>query len=723
MKHSLLCFFGMAACALVLAVPLAAQEKTALSLFEQGQAKQFKNDFYGAVECYREALELNDRYAEAWEQLARCTYELEEYDLSLSYADTALLYSKNYSAIQNLKGMALISLGRLDEARAVFSSVLAKYPNDIEARFGLAELNLASGSLNAAEREYSDALQRDGSSRKALLSLALVSAEMGKTAIAERYINQAMRYHSGSAQVHYLASYLASRRGDAVEAERRGRSAVQIDGDYDKAYELLAAVLYSQKRYAEVIDICDFRLGRRRNLATAWYVKALSQLRLGDEEGAIETFTSGLSVAPDDEVMRLALEQLVLETLPVEDKRRGEWAQYHIQKAGEYKRNFDGPSERFEYQRALAVDPLNTVARERFADMLYRDNFWELYLSQLKFIENNRVARTDGAASVQTDENSPSMQPAQKSAQEIKNADTIEALESMLRTNLSHQWNIDPFYLDKTRWNVGLYYVDGNVQLIHPDAEPVFVKAVHDVFNGVPTTTISMRPQAVSGYGEAYRLARSSGMDYFIILSVQEMERSFSLTADLYLARTGTKATSLHIYRTGNDRVANSLRRLRQAVVDILPMRGKVLKQSQKTLLVDVGKSDGLVKGARFDVVKKGAITTADGGTGVSYRDSDRLGTFSIDMVNEEISQGTFSKKGFYDSLNIGDEIVLVKMPEKTDEEDADGNAVADTRPAADATGTPATESAKKAEAENLKESLKAPLRETPLLDLIRSIR
>ena len=713
----------MAACALVLAVPLAAQEKTALSLFEQGQAKQFKNDFYGAVECYREALELNGRYAEAWEQLARCTYELEEYDLSLSYADTALLYSKNYSAIQNLKGMALISLGRLDEARAVFSSVLAKYPNDIEARFGLAELNLASGSLNAAEREYSDALQRDGSSRKALLSLALVSAEMGKTAIAERYINQAMRYHSGSAQVHYLASYLASRRGDAVEAERRGRSAVQIDGDYDKAYELLAAVLYSQKRYAEVIDICDFRLGRRRNLATAWYVKALSQLRLGDEEGAIETFTSGLSVAPDDEVMRLALEQLVLETLPVEDKRRGEWAQYHIQKAGEYKRNFDGPSERFEYQRALAVDPLNTVARERFADMLYRDNFWELYLSQLKFIENNRVARTDGAASVQTDENSPSMQPAQKSAQEIKNADTIEALESMLRTNLSHQWNIDPFYLDKTRWNVGLYYMDGNVQLIHPDAEPVFVKAVHDVFNGVPTTTISMRPQAVSGYGEAYRLARSSGMDYFIILSVQEMERSFSLTADLYLARTGTKATSLHIYRTGNDRVANSLRRLRQAVVDILPMRGKVLKQSQKTLLVDVGKSDGLVKGARFDVVKKGAITTADGGTGVSYRDSDRLGTFSIDMVNEEISQGTFSKKGFYDSLNIGDEIVLVKMPEKTDEEDADGNAVADTRPAADATGTPATESAKKAEAENLKESLKAPLRETPLLDLIRSIR
>ena len=58
-------------------------------------------------------------------------------------------------------------------------------------------------------------------------------------------------------------------------------------------------------------------------------------------------------------------------------------------KAKESKKNFDGPSERYEYQKALAVDPLNKGARQLFADMLSRDGLYELYLEQLKFIKQN----------------------------------------------------------------------------------------------------------------------------------------------------------------------------------------------------------------------------------------------------------------------------------------------------------------------------------------------
>ncbi|MBQ1644592.1 MAG: hypothetical protein II103_08700, partial [Treponema sp.] len=92
------------------------------------------------------------------------------------------------------------------------------------------------GSLSAAEKRYLDALKRDANNRKALLSLALVTSEEGKDAVAERYVNQALEYHSSEAEVHYLAAYLAAKRGNLQEAERRARSAVQIRGSYDKAY-------------------------------------------------------------------------------------------------------------------------------------------------------------------------------------------------------------------------------------------------------------------------------------------------------------------------------------------------------------------------------------------------------------------------------------------------------------------------------------------------------
>ncbi len=693
----------------------------ALSLYSQAYDLQQSGDYYGAVESYREALQVNPQYGDAWHNLAVCVYNLCEYDLCVEYADNAARYSRNTSEISNLKGMALISLARFDEARDVFNSVLKKFPNDIEARFGLAELNLYTGSLSSAETLYLDALKRDNRNRKALLSLALVSAEEGKNDVAERYVNQAIAYHNGDPEVYYLASYLATRRNDLEEAERLVRAAIQINGNYDRAYELLSSILYTQKRYSEVIDLCDYRIGRNRNLIGAWYLKGLSEKRLGNSARAIKTFTTGLSIDPYDEIMRFALEQIVNDTLPVEDARRSSWASYHINKAKEFNRNYDGPSERYEYQKALSLDPLNIGARQSFANMLERDGFYELYLQQLKFIKDNDAVKM--TTPVRTNENTP-VPKAERTSRQIKNDDTMEALESLMSDNLSKKWDVDPFYLDKTRWNIGIYFISNSVQILHSDVEEIVSVACRDIFDGVPTTAVNVQTTAVSGYGEAYHQARLAKRDYFIILSANETERSFTLDATVYSGRTGTKTTDIHVYRTGNDKIAKSIRRLRQAVLDILPIRGTVINCASNLLLVDLGKSDGIVKGASFDVVKKGKVKTVDTGTGVVYNSSDILGTFVVTDVNEEIAQGTYKKKGFYDVLNVSDEVVLVSMPSQAQgtDQSIEGNAVTDTKPAADAKGEPATQSAASAERESIKESFAVQAQESQLVALIRSI-
>ena len=84
-----------------------AQQKTALSLYNKGMQFQQREDYYSAIESYREALQLNPQYGDAWYNLALCTFHLGEYDLAVSYADTAAKYARNLSDIQNLKGMAL----------------------------------------------------------------------------------------------------------------------------------------------------------------------------------------------------------------------------------------------------------------------------------------------------------------------------------------------------------------------------------------------------------------------------------------------------------------------------------------------------------------------------------------------------------------------------------------------------------------------------------------
>lgn len=696
----------------------AAQNKTALSLYEKGVSEQISGNFYAAVDSFTEALQINENYGDAWFHLAQCTYELGEFDLALDYTLKAETYSRNFSEIRNLRALAYISLGQLKEAREVFEKVLKEYPNDVDSRFGLAQLDLFDGSLSAAEKQYSDALKRQASNKKALLSLALISAESGKTDAARNYIETALKYHSGEAQVHYLASYLEAKQGDYASAERRARSAVQIDGNYDKAYELLANILYSQKRYKEVIDLCDFRIQKNRSSTDAWFLKGLSQQRLNQIEDAIETYSTGLAITPNNEIMRAAMEQLIGDYVDVEDSRRTLWAQYHINRALEYKRNFDGVGERYEYQQALKIDPLNKDARQSFANLLYTEGYYELYLSQLEFLKMNAGENTSQDGIIQTDENSPKQK---KTPQQIKNEDVMEALTSMMNNTLSKKWNVNPFYMDKTRWNLGIYFVSSNVQIFHPDAEHITAVAARDIFNGIPSTAVSVNTEPITSFGEAYRKSREAKCDYFVILSLDETERSITLDGSIYSARTGTLTSKVHAYRTGNDRYANVLRRFRQAVLDILPIRGKVIAHTGNTLLVDLGRSDGVVTGSEFDVVEKGSIYTVDKGTGIAYRDESKIGTFVIKTVNEEISEGIFSKSGFYDILNDGDELVLTSLPEN-DEISAQGDTANDTKPAADKKGSPATEAAVNAENadRNLQKAFR--MRESTLINLIRSI-
>ena len=701
----------------ILSLSIFAQDRSALELFNEGQQLQNRHQWFEAIDLYHEALEVNPQYGDVWYNMALCSYALGSFDLAVQYADNAAKYSRNFSQILNLKGMSLVSLGKVDEAREVFDSILEKNPNDINARFGLAELDLLDGRITVAEGRYQDALKRDNTNRKALLSLALVSAEMGNKAVSEKYIRQALAAYSGEAEVHYLAAYLSARDGDYRTAEQRIRASVQINGDLDKSYALLGQILFAQGRYEEVMDICDFRIGRGREKADAWYLKGLSQEKLGNYEAAIDTYGVGLSINPQDEVMRFSMEQLVNLTLTVEDQRRNEWAMFHSKKAQEFGRNFDGISERYEYQKALSVAPLNAEVRQAFATMLERDGLYELYIQQLKFVKENYDALT-GEPGIQIDENTPARK---RTREQIKNDDALESYASLMKNNISARWNVDPFYLDKTRWNIGIYYTRKPVQLIHADLESVSAIAAGAVFNGVPSACVDVKTKPVSGYGEAFRIARQEKRDYFVIMTAEETERTYSLDATIYSARTGTKTSEIHVYRTGNDRMAKSLQRFRSGVLDILPIRGKVLQNVQGTLLLDLGRNDGIAVGSEFSIVRKGRIETNDEGPGIKFNKKDLLGTVTVTACDEEISEGKYSKNGFYDTLNEGDEIVLLKNGED-DGKGKNGNAAMDSRPAADSDGKVATQAAAAEEKAAIKESLKPANRENDLIHLIRQI-
>lgn len=710
---------ALCAAALFCAAEIFAQSRrNAQGLFAEGIEAEDDRDWWAASEKFQAAVRANPAYADAWFHLAKCLYQMQSFELALQNLQNAKKYSPERTDILNLEGMALISLGRFDDAEKIFTQIQKKYPNDIESRFGLAELNLLKGRTTVAERLYSDALSKNPGNVKALLSLALLKSEAKDSPRAERYVNEALRVGSADPQVYYIAAFLDFKNGKFDAAERRCLSALQLDGNYSASYELLSLVYFAQGRFSEVIDLADFGISRDRENGNIWYVKGLAQQKLGREADALDTWILGLEAVGDDEIMRAAFELLVLETLPLEDPRRTEWAKFHAQKGLEHSKRYSGRAMRYEYQAALRLDPQNFRARNAFSNLLRAEGYSENYLSQMRFIQENEILQSGIQA---MKDEGKTIDAADEKFALVKLSDTVEGYESLLENTLARKWDVNPFFLDKNRWNLRIYYMDSSAPLAHPELSRVAAEHLCVLFGGVLGQSVEVSAHRARDFSAAYSDAYKGGFDYFIILDAEEDERDIKFEATMYSGRNGTEAKKFSTFKTGNDRYASSLLNLRSGILGSLPIRAKILNRSGKDILVDIGRTEGMVAGAKFAVVKRGALRTSDTGVGVSYSEKDFLGTVTLSNVGEDISEGVLGDTGFYDMVNARDEIVLVEIPGM--ENSSENDIAEDTSPAANQRGVPVLTAMPEIDGDPLRGALSTGQKNSTLVDMIRRIR
>ena len=144
------------------------------------------------------------------------------------------------------------------------------------------------------------------------------------------------------------------------------------------------------------------------------------------------------------------------------------------------------------------------------------------------------------------------------------------------------------------------------------------------------------------------------------------------------------------------------------------------MERSGNDVLVDIGKTEGMIKGAKFAVIARGGLKTADSGKGLRFEKDNLLGTVTLTKVGEDISEGVLSDTGFYDRVNPRDELLLMELPKETE---GASQAASDTAPAADQNGRPLDGSPIEAAAADPLRGADSTAARTPeLLDMIREI-
>lgn len=632
-----LCVFSF-----MLFVSAMASAQNAVFFYRQGKVAQNAGDWYTAVEQYQESVRLNPAFFDAQFSLAQCFYELEEYDRAFFYAGEAEKLRANSPDVQTLKGFVLIGLGRLAEAETVFTAVLKSWPNNINARFGLGELDIAAGRITAAENQYMQALHRSPENRRALLSLALICQEEGKSAAAANFIEQALKYYGDNAQTLYIAGVFEMNRKNYGLADRYLRSALAINPEYIDALGVLASVLYYSGRYQEMNEVADRLIQTDRNQPTAWYQKALALANLNRIDDAVSAARSGLNVGAEDEIMRLFAEELVLGNFSLEDERRAEWASARFRNAASFERHNMAGRAVFEYRRGLKLNPYDTSARAAFASLLLSAGYPSRYLEEMSFIQ----ALGDTSTKV---------------------SDAVENYGNLLAQSVSSRWNIDPLYVDKGHISMGIYFFTPSDNLIHPGVERTAASALSDALSFYRRFSVRVESAPVEGYAEAFRKSRERGEDFFAVVSVEEGRTDIALTLDVYVSRSGSAGETFSVFRTGNGRFSSAVRRMADAIDSAFPVYGTVLRRDQNDVAVDLGKADGVAVGSSFTVVPTDALSFDFENVGLHFADAAVLGSVRITGVDSDVSEGVFSRSGFFDRMNPGDAVVLVRGAEGGD--------------------------------------------------------
>ncbi|MAG13209.1 MAG: hypothetical protein CMN78_01295 [Spirochaetales bacterium] len=632
----------------LLCVTLSAQNVRAIEpqeLNNRGFSALAEGRSYEAIEYFKSALQQNPRYLEPLIGLADSYFALGEYEEALAFVKEAQVLDRLNFALLSLEGRIRIGLGEFAVARELFSRILVEEPNNVDAQFGLAELEIAFGRISNAALRYEEALIISPNNRRALLSLVLLFDEAGETDIAEVYNQQALKYYPDNHQVQLVAAEHHMLQDEYALAEFHANVAIELNPGYLDATILLGNIYLVTGEYENAISIIESILAENRDESILWYALGIAYSKIGFIDEAINSYARALMVQPDDEISRIAMENLIMHNLAIDDPIRDRYAKYHFE-AGDrlLQRNY---MERalLEFRRGLVLTPRSKDSRLKYASLYNTLGFRGKYLTELQVLRDLGYDDDDIT-------------------------DRIEITESLLRDSLTSRWDVDQYALHRRRYKIPVYFQDSSMYHFLGDVEAAeyFRHLLVRYENiDVPTTIIP-----VKSFSQAFRDARLQQADFFIILTMDEGTRHFGVRCELFGSSTGTLLAAHSALRTGNNRTTQALSTTSGEIVGRLPVSGQIVKREFDAALVDLGTMDGLESEAQFFIVRREGVKLRQDALGFDFEQDDILGTMTITQTDELISEGVIERNPFFDLINPGDVLVPMTPDDATDLESTD---------------------------------------------------
>ena len=193
---------------------------------------------------------------------------------------------------QRLLGAALLAQSNLLLAESQLQSYIARWPNDIDGRKLLAQVELRLNEPEKARKALASAPDADASN--SLLSLAALDAGTGHGDAAVEDLEKLLKVDPKSSRAELGLAQLAIRRGDLDDARRRLQKLRSADSKAVEARLMLAAIDLRSSHAAEADEVLDEALRAAPDRADVSNAVGRLYLRVGRYDDALAKFRTAV---------------------------------------------------------------------------------------------------------------------------------------------------------------------------------------------------------------------------------------------------------------------------------------------------------------------------------------------------------------------------------------------------------------------------------------------
>lgn len=226
-------------------------EKAKRDYVERGDRYGQDKNVEAAIIEYRNAIQLDPQFGEAYRKLAAAYLSRGEGSEAVRAAVTAADLLPDVPEAQLEAGSLLLLAGKFTEAKGLAEKVLSANANDVRGRVLLGNATAGLKDVDAAIKEFEEAIRLDPQQAGIYTGLASLKASSGDPVAAERIFKQAVTTDPQSTNARLALAHFYWSNDRVEEAERLMKEAQQLKPTDTRVNVTLALFYQATRRRAE----------------------------------------------------------------------------------------------------------------------------------------------------------------------------------------------------------------------------------------------------------------------------------------------------------------------------------------------------------------------------------------------------------------------------------------------------------------------------------------